>query len=117
VRELEHHAVATQLSGLQAEIRQEHEHRADQADDLVPGELDLHLTLPSRWRTASNMATPAATETLRLSIVPGIRIRTSPSQCSRVSRRMPSPSPPSTSATLPLRSMPYSDAGASPSRP
>lgn len=43
-----------------------------------------------RCRTASNKVTPVATETLRLSISPGSGILTSPSQCSRVSRRMPS---------------------------
>ena len=58
----------------------------------------------ARWRTASNRQTPAATDTFRLSMSPGIGMRTSPSQCSRVSRRRPSASPPRTRATLPFRS-------------
>ena len=60
---------------------------------------------------------PVATETLRLSNLPGIGIFTSWSQVSRVSRRRPSPSLPITRATLPLRSSAYSDASASPANP
>src|SRR5690606_39245474 len=70
-----------------------------------------------RCRTASNRTTPAATETLRLSMSPGIGMRARPSQCSRVSRRRPSPSPPSTSATLPERSRSYREPSTSPARP
>src|SRR5690606_32170471 len=67
-----------------------------------------------RWRTASNRAMPVATDTLRLSNLPGIGIFTSWSQFSRVSRRRPSPSLPITRATLPLRSSEYREASASP---
>jgi len=59
----------------------------------------------------------AATDTFRLSISPGIGILTRPSQFSRVRRRRPSASPPSTSAMLPFRSSWYSEAVASPARP
>ena len=51
-----------------------------------------------RRRRASNRQTPAATETLRLSTVPCMGMLTSWSQVSRVRRRMPSPSAPSTQA-------------------
>ena len=51
-----------------------------------------------RRRTDSKRHTPADTETLRLSTSPAIGIRTSKSQFSRVSRRIPSPSAPSTQA-------------------
>ena len=44
---------------------------------------------------------PADTDTFRLSTVPSIGMRTSSSQFSRVSRRMPSPSAPSTHASGP----------------
>src|SRR3954462_3806896 len=51
-----------------------------------------------RRRTDSNRHTPADTETLRLSTSPAIGIFTSRSHVSRVRRRMPSPSAPSTQA-------------------
>ena len=51
-----------------------------------------------RRRTDSNRQIPADTDTLRLSTSPCIGIFTSRSQDSRVSRRMPSPSAPSTQA-------------------
>ena len=57
-----------------------------------------------RWRSASYRHTPAATLTFRLSTAPAMGMRTSSSQCRRVSWRMPLPSAPSTSATGPLRS-------------
>src|SRR5690606_36799092 len=61
-----------------------------------------------RCRTASNSATPAATDTLRLSTspspAPGIEMAARLSQFSRVSLRSPSPSPPTTRPTLPRRS-------------
>ena len=51
-----------------------------------------------RLRRDSNKMTPLATETLRLSTCPNMGILTSWSQVSRVRRRMPSPSAPSTHA-------------------
>jgi hypothetical protein len=51
-----------------------------------------------RRRTESNKQIPAATETLRLPTSPAIGMRTSRSHFSRVSRRIPSPSAPSTHA-------------------
>ena len=61
--------------------------------------------LPRRWRTASNSATPAATDTFRLSTCPCIGIETSQSQRSRTSRRRPVPSAPSTKAVGSVRSI------------
>ena len=52
----------------------------------------------ARRRRDSNRHTPLATETFRLSTLPRIGMRTRRSQRSRVSRRMPSPSAPSTHA-------------------
>ena len=85
---------------LQQEERGEDHQRAGEADDVVPDEVHHSLC-----RTASNNATPVATDTLRLSSSPGIGIFTNWSQCSRVRRRRPSASPPSTRATLPLKSI------------
>ena len=47
---------------------------------------------------SSNSTMPAATETLRLATVPRMGSRRARRRCSRVSRRSPLPSPPSTSA-------------------
>src|SRR5690606_37962851 len=107
-------AVAVEAAGLQEEERRQDHQRAGQADPVEPCEVHARF---SRCRTASNRATPVATETLRLSKPPGIGIFARLSQCSRVRWRMPLPSPPSTSATLPVRSSAYSEASASPSRP
>src|SRR6202044_2231589 len=63
---------------------------------------------PARWRPASNRAIPAATDTLSDSICPAMGMRTRKSQESRVRRRIPSPSAPSTSASGRLRSAAYS---------
>lgn len=52
-----------------------------------------------RRRTVSYSAIPAATETFRLETAPAIGMRTSASQRSRVRRRKPLPSAPSTQAT------------------
>src|ERR1041385_2748276 len=52
----------------------------------------------ARLRRDSNRHTPLATETFRLSTLPRIGMRSRRSQRSRVSRRMPSPSAPSTHA-------------------
>ncbi len=52
----------------------------------------------ARRRRDSNRQTPLATETFRLATLPRMGIRTSRSQRSRVRRRMPSPSAPSTQA-------------------
>ena len=60
---------------------------------------------------------PAATDTFRLSTAPCIGIRSSVSQRLRVSCRRPAPSAPSTSASGPRRSVPCSDASASPASP
>src|SRR3954468_3206721 len=64
---------------------------------VVVEDCDLHFffSLASRRRTDSKSTMPAATETLRLSTIPCIGMRTRKSQCSRVRRRMPSPSEPS----------------------
>lgn len=59
---------------------------------------------PVRWRSTSNSTTPVATETFKLSTLPRIGMRAMKSQFSRVSRRMPSPSLPMTTATGPLNS-------------
>src|SRR6185437_8380502 len=103
VHELVGQLVAVQLAGLQQEIRQQHQQHADVAGPVVP--VEGHRS-PLLCRRASNNTTPVATETLRLSIAPGMGIFAVKSQVSRVSRRMPSPSLPITSATGPLRSMP-----------
>ena len=69
--------------------------------------LDQAPDQPIRWRKASNRQTPAATETLRLSTAPAMGMRTSSSQCLRVSWRMPAPSAPSTSAHMPKEPQTY----------
>src|SRR3990172_11517450 len=51
---------------------------------------------------ASNKHTPALTDTFKLSTLPSIGMRTSWSHVSRVRRRKPSPSAPSTQASPPL---------------
>src|SRR5882762_9096236 len=72
---------------------------------------------PARCRRASNRATPAATDTLRDCTRPAMGMRTRKSQRSRVRRRMPLPSAPSTSASGRFRSAAYRVCGASPSVP
>src|SRR5262249_29312654 len=59
-----------------------------------------YRTSPS-LRESSNRATPVATETFRDSTPGAIGMRTSRSHVRRTSGRSPSPSPPSTRATLP----------------
>jgi hypothetical protein len=58
-----------------------------------------------RWRRASYSSTPAATETLMLSTRPAMGMATRKSHSSRVSRRSPFPSPPSTNASGPRKSV------------
>src|SRR5579863_3912909 len=57
-----------------------------------------------RWRATSNSTTPAATETLSERTGPVVGIETRKSQRLRVNSCRPSPSPPSTIPTEPLRS-------------
>ena len=58
----------------------------------------------TRCRRDSLSTMPVATDTFRLSTVPNIGMLTSRSQCSRVRRRMPSPSEPMTQASGPAAS-------------
>ncbi len=59
----------------------------------------LQPAFSTRWRRVSASTIPVLTDTLRLSTVPSMGMETSASQCSRVRRRMPSPSLPITQAT------------------
>src|SRR6185312_12176648 len=114
IHQLIDQAVPLQLARLQQEERQQHEGHADITGPVVPE--DIHR-FALRCRRTSNRATPVATETLRLSIAPGIGIFATKSHSSRVRWRMPSPSLPSTSATGPLKSTPWMVVSVSPARP
>ena len=59
----------------------------------------LQPAFSTRWRRVSASTMPVLTDTLRLSTVPSMGMETNASQCSRVRRRMPSPSLPITQAT------------------
>ena len=73
--------------------RNGHERKEEQRGEQGP------VFHAARRLADSKRTTPAATDTLRLSTSPRIGMRTSRSQLSRVRRRMPSPSAPSTQAT------------------
>src|SRR6187401_1075306 len=80
----------------------------------------LHLYLGSvirRCRAASNKATPAATDTLRLSTCPAIGMRATRSHDSLTSLRRPVPSAPSTMALGSVQSTASYDCAASPASP
>ena len=74
------------------------EHHGGERDEEQRGEQGA-VFHAARRLADSKRTTPAATDTLRLSTSPRIGMRTSRSQLSRVRRRMPSPSAPSTQAT------------------
>lgn len=84
------------------------ENRPSPGNALIEAHLQAGLNSPlhlPRCRLASNRQMPAETETFRLSTLPCIGMRASSSQVSRVSRRMPAPSAPSTQAQEPFWSM------------
>ena len=62
--------------------------------------LTPYASRSTRCRRVSAITMPADTEMFMLSTVPNMGMDTSASQCSRVSRRMPSPSLPITQATF-----------------
>lgn len=79
---------------------QRHERYSMLSMDDVKADIGPYFFTP-RCLTASNRQTPLATDTFRLSTVPAIGIFMTSSQVSRVRRRIPSPSAPTTIATGP----------------